>query len=245
MIFIMSDIHGQLTLYKAMIEKLNIKESDTVYVLGDVIDRGRDGIKILQSIMRRPNFELFLGNHEWFMLDTVAGDKEFTQDWLRSNNGGLMTYRAWWKLSQKEREEIVDYLQNHTHLVKNLDINGHRYVLSHTGMHLSGKDIETKDMPDLMQKFSIVWNEHKYWLGYLPVQQPVDPPVTLISGHICTRRITGKDEIYIESHHNGYTWIDIDCGCAYGDENSRLACLCIDDDGVLQTDSVVYVSQKY
>lgn len=244
MIYIISDIHGQYGMYTAMLEKLNIKETDTVYILGDVIDRGPDGIKILQDIMNRPNFELFIGNHEWFLLDSCAGDGQFHRDWMHSNNGGMKTYRSYLHLPEEEQRAIIDYLKTKTHIVKNLNINGHRYILSHTGMHLKGKDIETRDFKDLcMPLFPLVWNEGKYWIELLPGQEPVDGPVYLISGHICTRRLSGKNEVLFSDAGNGYIWVDIDCGCAYQDDKCRLACLTIDDDGVLQND-ITYVVRK-
>ncbi|MBQ8662705.1 MAG: metallophosphoesterase [Eubacterium sp.] len=44
---------------------IDIKEEDTLYVLGDVIDRGPYGMKILQDMMMRPNVIPILGNHEY------------------------------------------------------------------------------------------------------------------------------------------------------------------------------------
>ena len=244
MIYIMSDIHGQYAMYQAMLDKLNIQETDTVYILGDVIDRGPDGIKILQDLMKRPNFELFIGNHEWFMLDACAGNGMFYTDWICENNGGKKTIQDYIHLPAAEQDAIINYLKTKTHVVKNLNINGHRYILSHAGMHLKGKDIDTKDVKDpCMSLFPLVWNEGKYWIKLLPGQEPVDGPVYLISGHVCTRRITGKDEGLFDDAGNGYIWVDIDCGCAYQDDKCRLACLTIDDEGVLQKD-ITYVVRK-
>ena len=38
-----------------MLSLIEFLPRDTLYVLGDVIDRGPDGIKILQDMMLRPN----------------------------------------------------------------------------------------------------------------------------------------------------------------------------------------------
>lgn len=38
MIYCISDIHGQYKQYKKMLECIDLKEEDTLYVLGDVID---------------------------------------------------------------------------------------------------------------------------------------------------------------------------------------------------------------
>ena len=50
-VYVMSDVHGLKDRYDRMIEYIH--EEDTLYILGDVIDRGPDGIVILQDAMQR------------------------------------------------------------------------------------------------------------------------------------------------------------------------------------------------
>ena len=52
MIYAMSDLHGCYDKYIKMLEKINFSNDDTLYILGDIVDRGADGIKILQDIMQ-------------------------------------------------------------------------------------------------------------------------------------------------------------------------------------------------
>ena len=54
MIYVMSDIHGNLRRFKSVMEKIALKPDDTLYVLGDVVDRHPYGIEILQEIMAMP-----------------------------------------------------------------------------------------------------------------------------------------------------------------------------------------------
>ena len=51
--YVCADIHGRWDKYQAMLDDLNLGEDDKLYILGDVIDRGEDGIRILQDIMKR------------------------------------------------------------------------------------------------------------------------------------------------------------------------------------------------
>jgi serine/threonine protein phosphatase 1 len=46
MIYVMSDIHGQKRRFDSVMKQINLQPEDTLYVLGDVIDRNPDGIKI-------------------------------------------------------------------------------------------------------------------------------------------------------------------------------------------------------
>ena len=49
MIYVLSDIHRNLRRFNSIMEQINLKQSDALYILGDVIDRYPDGIKILQN----------------------------------------------------------------------------------------------------------------------------------------------------------------------------------------------------
>ena len=64
MIYVMSDIHGCYDKYIKMIEKIQLKEEDTLYVLGDVLDRGPEGIRTLLDLSKRKNAVLLRGNHD-------------------------------------------------------------------------------------------------------------------------------------------------------------------------------------
>jgi len=65
MSYVMSDLHGCYDKYMQMLEKIKFSDNDTLYILGDIIDRGDDGIKILLNMMNRNNTIPILGNHEY------------------------------------------------------------------------------------------------------------------------------------------------------------------------------------
>ena len=71
MIYCMSDLHGERALFERMLELIRFSDGDRLYIIGDVIDRGEDGIRILQDIMKRGNIFLFIGNHELFLLSLI------------------------------------------------------------------------------------------------------------------------------------------------------------------------------
>ena len=116
----MSDIHGQYNAYQKMLEKLKFSEDDFLYVLGDVIDRGPDGIEIIKDLMRRDNAELILGNHEFMLLNALEylRDRENSKVvkkvdeslnplelWTHPCNGGEGTCMEYKDLPDCEKEE--------------------------------------------------------------------------------------------------------------------------------------------
>ena len=53
--YVISDIHGMYTKYIEMMNLIDLQDTDTLYILGDIVDRGLQSMKILQDMMKRPN----------------------------------------------------------------------------------------------------------------------------------------------------------------------------------------------
>lgn len=51
MIYVMSDIHGNLRRFRSVMEQIQLQPEDTLYVLGDVMDRYPDGVTIMRELM--------------------------------------------------------------------------------------------------------------------------------------------------------------------------------------------------
>ena len=98
--YILSDIHGNERRFLSILRQIDLKPEDTLYVLGDVIDRHPWGLRILRKLMAMPNAKLILGNHEYMMLralghpvDDNVDDGTAQPHWYR--NGGNVTHRHW------------------------------------------------------------------------------------------------------------------------------------------------------
>lgn len=131
MIYVMSDIHGNAIRFNSIMEQIDLQPEDTLYILGDVIDRYPDGIRILRLLMSMPNVQMLLGNHEYMMLnalDRLAKDNPEYPHALRLwyRNGGDITHEYIKHIRKSVRKEIFDYLHS---LPLNIDIevNGQPY----------------------------------------------------------------------------------------------------------------------
>lgn len=128
--YVCSDIHGQYGLFKDLLQKLELQDSDTLYILGDAIDRGPDSVGLLLDIMERPNVELFLGNHELMMLDHYAGSG-IPGLWFRAANGGSVTEAQMAALTGSERHRIREYVRNSL-VQAYIEVDGIEYALHHS-----------------------------------------------------------------------------------------------------------------
>lgn len=126
MIYVMSDIHGNKRRFESILEQIALQAEDTLYILGDIIDRHPDGIELLQRIMDMPNVQMLLGNHEVMMLNALSApesnegqDDRSKEMWLWYDNGGQITHYDFQQLTYAERDRILQYLKE---LPLNLEI---------------------------------------------------------------------------------------------------------------------------
>ena len=95
--YAVSDLHGCYEQWLKIRNKL--KDNDTLYVLGDCIDRQVGGLGILQEAINDPRCIVLCGNHEDMMMEALEEELEYeyadywTYRWF--SNGGKVTYEEW------------------------------------------------------------------------------------------------------------------------------------------------------
>ena len=45
--YVMGDVHGEYDKFMSLLEQIGLREEDTLYLMGDVLDRGPHPIKLL------------------------------------------------------------------------------------------------------------------------------------------------------------------------------------------------------
>lgn len=67
-IYVTSDAHGHVRALDEALSKISLTSDDTLYVLGDMIDRGPDPVGVINLVRSLPNSRVLKGNHEQIML---------------------------------------------------------------------------------------------------------------------------------------------------------------------------------
>ena len=149
MIYLISDIHGCFEEYKELLEKIHFCDSDELYVLGDVVDRGPEPMEVLKDMMLRPNVYPILGNHDYMALtilkkynvevtaanaETHLTQKDILNYFHWKEDGGSTTIDTFKKLNKEEKREILEYLEDFS-IYEEVFLNGKRYILTHGDIH--------------------------------------------------------------------------------------------------------------
>ena len=224
MIYVMGDIHGCKDKYDDMLEQLKPQELDAVFVLGDVIDEGDDGIAILNDMMYRANIYPVLGEREYYAkkflpliaekgdaekaLASLEGeDREQLAKWLSMKSG--KTIADFLALSEEDREDLLDYLEEFA-AFEEIECKGKKFVLTHAGID----NHEDRDLYEHEEE-DFIFAETDYGKAYFK-------DAFLVTGHTPTvaidKKLFGKP--YAKNKH-----LAIDGGCGLG---GKLIAICLD-----------------
>lgn len=221
-----SDIHGRYDLFMELLEKIQLKSEDTLYILGDILDRGPNPIRIITKLMEMPNVVCIAGNHEimalkclkFLMQEVTDASLELLDGEMLDNlvtwqyNGSETTIGEFRKLDHEMQQSVLDFISEFL-MYEELMVNGDRYILVHGGL---GGFYQEKKMQDY-SIHELVWNRIDYNEKYYP-------DTYIITGHTPTQEIAENPNpgyIYRKNEH-----IAIDCGA--GMPEGRLAAICLD-----------------
>lgn len=235
MFYVSSDIHGNWNKYIKIYDTINLTDQDTLFILGDVIDRGKNGIKILQDMMYKPNVVPILGNHE-FMAKGILEQymEEITKENIHKlnknfmenlvnwfSNGGEPTFNEFKTLSDFDKQSILDYIDEFL-VYEEINVNNQNYILLHAGISKEAfkedKEMWAYYLDELLfesMDYSKIYFKDKIIItGHTPVQ--------------CISENNHKETIFKTNNH-----IAIDGGCGF---DRNLIVYCLDNDKTFYID---------
>lgn len=221
--YVMSDIHGNKQAFMKMLDLINLKEEDTLYIIGDVVDRGDYGVELLEYIKEVDNIVLLMGNHEEMMYDAMINkDTNFDifSNWI-CKNGGLPTYHSLMNLEKSKRYILLNYVHN-LDKYKIIEVNGVKYLLVHAGLYV---------FPNFtLRELLNIQGDNLLWIRGNFIKSKAKTDYKIVFGHTTVTSLSK----YVEEDDmikNNTIWfrdnkIGIDCGCGF---DRKLACLRLDD----------------
>ncbi len=194
--YAISDIHGYYTTFRYLIEeRIKLQKEDTLYLLGDYIDRGTDSKGVLDYILalQEKGFQVrtLMGNHELLLLESL-NDADTYSLWLQ--NGGTETLYSFGIRSANQLPAEYNVFLNSLEYYFETD----KYFLVHAGFDFSTPDF-------LTNKEAMLWIRR--W--HHTIDRDRLKGKTIVHGHTPTPLV----EIQNMLDENLYPVINIDGGC--------------------------------
>ena len=210
--YVMSDIHGMYDKYIEMLDKISFSKLDELYILGDIIDRGKDSIKIYKHIIQNENIILLKGNHELMFQEFYESKEDFNySNW--KYNGGSYTKKSLYK-EGVTFNEFYNFIKNLS-FIKVVD----NFILTHASTLI----FEKRYIDMLSLEAFIEGQEEEFCLwDRSNIGGDTFKDYIHIYGHTPVQMINGTNNI-TKIDNNIY----IDCGACFKD--GRLACIRLDD----------------
>ena len=171
--FIVSDLHGNGNMYDIImnyIANLNsdINDEITLYINGDLIDRGPDSARMLIDIKNRItygnnfNIEYLAGNHELMMYQSLKSNNNFIlspfNNWIHMNGGDVTLYNLMEMVDANELRRIVNFISSlKTYHLFNETINNKKIILVHAKCPAMAFEHPFSLKDDFIETDDILW----------------------------------------------------------------------------------------
>lgn len=208
--FALSDIHGQRALWEQIKDYLN--PDDTLYFLGDAIDRGPHGFAIMKELLTDKRVTYLKGNHEYMMEKALREEKQGDilgeEMMLWSYNGCLPTYQEWKKSGS--HYSWIRFIANLPVKVIYNNQKGEEVILTHAGF-TPGREEPSE--------YDLVWSRSHFFTPITNEKQIV------VHGHTPNEYLieelkSWEDRQYFQERDGAVVYcdgqkVDIDCGSFY------------------------------
>ena len=178
--YCISDIHGHYDLFCRLLDKIRFSGGDKLYVLGDIIDKGPDSIRLAKLLFSMPNVYCIAGNHEYDFLKFYRALMQQTEnyDWVLEK---LRTYFSDGTLLDWETVDRFDLLPFYVEADKFIGV--HAGLPFRDGLFLPPEDARPEQL---------VYDRFFKEPNVLPRGEKC-----ILYGHTPVRYLTGQDEILL------------------------------------------------
>ena len=130
MTYFCSDLHGEYEAFCRLLDKISFGGGDTMYILGDFVDKGKASLPLARLIMEEEGFKALCGNHEYYFLKHYAFcvdeyEAGLSEDLWKSVAEYFPEARA------EEMPEIADFLETLPFYFEEKD-----FICVHAGLEL-------------------------------------------------------------------------------------------------------------
>ena len=216
--YVISDIHGEYGMCMRLLDEIGFSRQDTLYVCGDMVDKGNESVHLLKFMLNSPNVRCILCNHEYSFLKAYWAIMKTSPE---NFDGVLNRLRRWFPGDGRLLDwDTVDKLEALPLFIEEED-----FICVHAGLPLDGN---CRIVPPQSAREAILL-EDRYFMR--PEVAP-EGGKCVCFGHTPARYVCGEDRIlaYRREGRRGndirdYYKIHLDTGVWLG---GPLGCYCLD-----------------
>ena len=223
MVYVVSNLYGRFDKYEKLIKKINLKDNDVLYILGNIVDYGDDSIKLVNELSAQYNVYSVLGEHDYkaylllsefdkILKEGGAPSPSFSRDMIEwAQNGGQATLEAFKSASEDEKEGFLDYLSDLPVFEEVTLKNGREFVLTCRGIDNFDKNADLYD-----------YELEDFINGYLDIDKTYYDSKIMVVGYLDYEHTPAGRAGKISSKNNN---IALACDMS---ENDEVVCLCLE-----------------
>ena len=223
MTYVVSNLYGRFDKYEKLIKKINFKESDVLYILGNVVDFGEDSIKLVNELSAQYNIYTVLGEHDYkayvllsefdrILREGCAPSANFSKEMIEwAQNGGQSTLEAFKDADADEKEGFLDYLSDLPVFEEVALKNGKEFVLTCRGIDNFDKNADLYD-----------YELDSFINGYLDIEKTYFNDKTMVVGYLDYEHTPAGRAGKITAKNNN---IALACDMS---ENDDVVCVCLE-----------------
>ena len=141
--YVISDLHGHFEKYSEMLKTIRLKDSDSLFLLGNVCDKGPAPFAIMQDALFRCNVFPIIGECDYKALRMLSkmNDEKAKSDtafraafakWL--SDGGMTTVTEFRTLSEEAQADVLEFIRDEFVAYDEIEAGDNTYVLVHAGL---------------------------------------------------------------------------------------------------------------
>ena len=223
MTYVVSNLYGRLDKYEKLIKKINLKESDTLYILGNIVDHGEQSIELVNELSAQYNVYSVLGEHDYkaylllsefdrILKEGGAPSASFSREMIAwAQDGGQATLEAFQSADEDSKEGFLDYLSDLPVFEEVKLKSGKEFVLICRGIDNFNKDTDLYDyeLEDFMN-------------GFIDIEKNYYGDKTLVVGYLDYEHTPAGRAGKVTAKNNN---IALACDMS---ENDDVVCVCLE-----------------
>ncbi len=156
MTYVVANLYGKHESFEKLLKKIHFKDTDVMYVLGNIVDFGGEPMELVNDLSTRYNVYSILGEHDYraylllsefdrMIKEGGAPSASFQSElieWVQ--NGGAPTLEGFKSADADTKEGFLEYLSE-LPVFEEADIRGKQFVLTCRGINDFDADTDVYD----------------------------------------------------------------------------------------------------